>query len=100
MKIIESQNDSFFNNIHGIFISVDKESRYIKLCGNNNGILGINEDEIIMKSIDLEKFVDEKYGKIFRALLNDIEPEKVSIEVKIKNNRNEKKWFQFKESDL
>ncbi len=90
-QFIKNQEESFFNNIQGIFIFLDSEKKTFKLSGNNKDILGIDKSEIILSISEIEEFIDAKYKEIFKSLLNNRELEKVSVEIRIKNIKNESK---------
>ena len=82
-EFIKNQEESFFDNIQGIFIFFNKEKKLLKLSGNNKEILGIDQFEIIMNIQEIEKFVEEKYKDIFKSLLNDIATELIKLENEI-----------------
>ncbi|MDU5110608.1 MAG: EAL domain-containing protein [Clostridium sp.] len=85
--------ESFIKSINGLFIFADIEKDLIILYGNNKGIIGVDDDFIVMSFNECMEYIHPEFIDI---LIEGIKGNLEEIEIKIINLDRQEVWISIK----
>lgn len=83
----------FFKDIKGLFISLNRETGRVVLYGNNQEIIGIDEEVVVLTLSQLSNFIDSRYTDLFYNYINGKDELIKGMEFIVKNALGKVKWL-------